>query len=140
MLDVQFECGTFDKASDLDEILSYYAKGTAYSYTTGIETAGDVFHKLLRTATCHEKAHWVTTAAGKKYMLIDGTYVRNKWFTLDGKTYRFDKNGIMLKGWFTLNGKRYYLNSRGERITGKRTVNGHMYLFDEDGVARKRLT
>ena len=139
-LDLQFECGTFDKPNDLNDILSYYAKGTAYAYNTGIETAGDVFHNLLREATWHEKAHWVTTAAGKKYMLLDGTYVRNKWFTLSGKTYRFDKNGIMLTGWFTKDGKRYYLNSRGERITGKRTVDGHMYLFDDDGVCRKRLT
>ena len=73
-------------------------------------------------------------------MLLDGTYVRNRWFTLDGLTYRFDKNGIMLTGWFTLDGKRYYLNSRGERVTGKRTIDGHMYLFDDDGICRKRLT
>lgn len=139
-LDLQFECGTFDKPNDLNDILSYYAKGTAYTYNTGIETAGDVFHKFLRAATWHEKAHWETTAAGKKYMLLDGTYVRSRWFTLDGLTYRFDKNGIMLTGWFTLNGKRYYLNSRGERVTGKRTIDGHMYLFDDDGICRKRLT
>ena len=103
-------------------------------------TAGDVFHKLLRAATCHEKAHGVTTAAGKKYMLIDGTYVCSKWLTISDKTYRFDKNGIMLTGWLTLNGKRYYLNSKGERVTGKRTIDGHIYLFDADGVVQKKLS
>ena len=140
-LDVQFECGAFyDQGKTLPEVMDHLAKGTAYAYVSGVETQGELFHKLLRAATWHEKAHWETTAAGKKYMLLDGTFVRNKWFTLDGKTYRFDKNGIMLTGWFTKDGKRYYLNSRGERITGKRTVDGHMYLFDDDGVCRKRLT
>ena len=140
-MDVQFECGAFyDQAKTLPEVLDHLAKGTAYAYVSGVETQGELFHKLLRAATWHEKAHWVATAAGKKYMLLDGTYVRNRWFTLDGLTYRFDKNGIMLTGWFTKDGKRYYLNSRGERITGKRTVDGHMYLFDDDGVCRKRLT
>ena len=139
-LDLQYECGTFEKAGDLDDILSYYTKGTAYAYNTGVETAGDVFHKLLRAATFHEKAHWETTAAGKKYKLIDGTYVCSKWLTISDKTYRFDKNGIMLTGWLTLNGKRYYLNSKGERVTGKRTIDGHIYLFDADGVVQKKLS
>lgn len=139
-LDVQFECGTFDTTSSFTDALEYYTKGSLYAYTSGIETAGDVFNSLLRTATCHNKAHWVTTEAGRKYMLIDGTYVRSRWFTLNGLTYRFDKNGIMLTGWFKLDGKKYYLNSRGERVTGKRTIDGHMYLFNDDGVVVKRLT
>lgn len=140
-MDVQFECGAFyDQGKTLSEVMNHLAKGTAYSYVSGVETQGELFHKLLRTATFHDKAHWVTTAAGKKYMLLDETYVRSRWFTLDGKTYRFDKNGIMLTGWFTKDGKRYYLNSRGERVTGKRTIDGHMYQFDEDGVCRKRLS
>ena len=140
-LDVQFECGAFyDQGKTLPEVMDHLAKGTAYAYVSGVETQGELFHKLLRAATCHVKSHWVTTAAGKKYMLLDGNYVRSKWFTLDGQTYRFDKNGIMLTGWFTLNGKRYYLNSRGERVTGRRTIDGHLYLFDDDGVCRKRLT
>ena len=140
-LDVQFECGTFDKQNDLNEILNYYSKGASYAYNSGVETAGDVFHKLLRTATYHEKAHWVAENVGKKYMMIDGTFARNRWLTLNGQTYRFDQNGILMtNSWLTLNGKKYYLNSRGERVTGKRVVGGHRYLFDEDGVCRKKLT
>ena len=74
-------------------------------------------------------------------MMIDGTFARNRWLTLNGQTYRFDQNGILMtNSWLTLNGKKYYLNSRGERVTGKRVVGGHRYLFDEDGVCRKKLT
>ena len=123
-----------------DEIIKYYSKGSAYAYNSGVETPGDVFHKMLQEATFHEKAKWESTDAGWKYKQIDGTYVRSRWLTLGTKKYHFNKNGIMQTGWLTLGGKLYYLNAKGEMVTGTRTIAKKKYLFDENGVMVKRIS
>ena len=139
-LSITFECGTFANLETLDEIIGYYSKGSAYAYTSGVETPGEVFHKALQEATFHAKAKWESTDDGWKYKQIDGTYVRSKWLTLGTKKYHFDKNGIMQTGWLTLGGKLYYLNAKGEMVTGTRTIAKKKYLFDENGVMVKRVS
>ena len=126
--------------SGFDEIIKYYSKGSAYAYNSGVETPGDVFHKMLQEATFHEKAKWESSDEGWKYKQIDGTYVRSRWLTLGTKKYHFNKNGIMQTGWLTLGGKLYYLNAKGEMVTGTRTIAKKKYLFDENGVMVKRIS
>ena len=135
-MDVQFECGTMDT---LPDVLDYYNKGSAYIYNTGIETDGAVFHKQLSTATCHDKARWVSTAKGWKYKQIDTSYARNKWLTIAGSRYHFNKDGIMQTGWLNLGGKIYYLNAKGAMVTGTVTIAKHVYEFDENGVMVKKI-
>ena len=135
-MDVQFECGTMDTLSD---VLDYYNKGSAYIYNTGIETDGAVFHKQLSTATCHDKAKWVSTAKGWKYKQIDTSYARNKWLTIAGSRYHFNKDGIMQTGWLNLGGKMYYLNAKGAMVTGTVTIAKHVYEFDANGVMVRKI-
>ena len=139
-LDASFECGTFANLETFDEIIGYYSRGSAYAYNSGVETPGDVFHKMLQEATFHEKAKWESSDEGWKYKQIDGTYVRSRWLTLGTKKYHFNKNGIMQTGWLTLGGKLYYLNAKGEMVTGTRTIAKKKYLFDENGVMVKRIS
>ena len=135
-MDVQFECGTMDTLSD---VLDYYNKGSAYIYNTGIETDGAVFHKQLSTATCHDKAKWVSTAKGWKYKQIDTSYARNKWLTIAGSRYHFNKDGIMQTGWLNLSGKMYYLDAKGAMVTGTVTIAKHVYEFDANGVMVRKI-
>ena len=135
-MDVQFECGTMYTLSD---VLDYYNKGSAYIYNTGIETDGAVFHKQLSTATCHDKAKWVSTAKGWKYKQIDTSYARNKWLTIAGSRYHFNKDGIMQTGWLNLGGKMYYLNAKGAMVTGTVTIAKHVYEFDANGVMVRKI-
>ena len=114
-MDVQYESGTLDKFED---IIAYYARGSAYSYVSSIETEGAVFFNTLKKVTLHNKAKWVNADGGRKYLQIDGTYARNKWVEIGGKYYHFDKNGLMQTGWQTIGGKRYYMDSQGVRIKG----------------------
>ena len=135
-LNVQYECGTF---TTLDQILSYYSKGKAYSYNSGVETEGAVFHQLLRAATMHEKAKWEKTAKGWKYKLASGNYVRSRWMTIAGKKYYFTGDAIMKTGWMSQSGKLYYFDSSGAIATGNKTINGHVYQFGADGVFVKKV-
>ena len=135
-LHVQYECGTF---TTLDQILGYYSKGKAYSYNSGVETEGAVFHQLLRAATMHEKAKWEKTAKGWKYKLASGNYVRSRWMTIAGKKYYFTGDAIMKTGWMSQSGKLYYFDSSGAMATGNKTINGHVYQFGADGVFVKKV-
>ena len=135
-LNVQYECGTF---TTLDQILKYYAKGKAYSYNSGVETEGAVFHQLLRAATMHEKAKWVKTSKGWQYKLASGNYVCSKWMTIGGKKYYFTKDAVMKTGWMSQGGKLYYFDSQGWMAAGKKTINGHVYQFGADGVFVKKI-
>ena len=94
-MDVQYESGTLDRFED---IISYYARGSAYSYVSSIETDGAVFLSSLKKATLHNKAKWVNADGGRKYLQIDGTYAQNKWLEIDGRNYYFDQNGFMQPG------------------------------------------
>ena len=127
-----FECGTFK--NDLDEILSYYAKGTSYSYNSGVETPGAVFHKLLSTATYHDKPQWVSTDKGWKYQKVDKTFARSAWLTISGKKYYVNANGIRQTGWLNQGGKMYYFDGDGAMVTGWKTIASKKYFFGEDGV------
>ena len=128
---VLFEFGTLDT---FGEIIKYYSKGTAYSYTSGIETDGAVFRDLLGAATFHEPARWETVGASYKYRQIDGTYARSKWLTIGGKKYHFNSRGNMQTGWLAISGKWYYLDSKGAMVTGTRTIAGKKYKFGTDGA------
>ncbi|MBQ8052734.1 MAG: hypothetical protein IJ198_02855 [Lachnospiraceae bacterium] len=135
-LDVQYECGTF---STLDQILKYYAKGSAYSYNSGVETDGAAFHQMLRAATMHEKAKWVKTAKGWQYRLASGNYVRSQWRTISGKRYYFTADAVMKTGWMSKSGKMYYFDSNGVMAIGTKTIGGHVYKFGTDGVFIKKI-
>ena len=49
-----------------------------------------------------------------------------------GKWVRYDSTGQMIKGWYTLNGKTYYYDkTTGAMQKGTVTIDGNTYYFDE---------
>lgn len=62
----------------------------------------------------YERAGFRTTASGKLcYSYGDGTgRLKRQWFTINGKTYYFNKKGHALTGWQKIDGKIYYFNKR----------------------------
>ncbi len=56
------------------------------------------------------------------------------FLTLDGKTYYFDKSGLMQTGWQKVDGKRRYFNEKGEMQTGWVKLSGVRYYLSEEGV------
>lgn len=55
---------------------------------------------------------------------------------IDGKTYYFDKQGVMLTGFQKINGKTYYFNKNGVMRTGLRKINKKYYYFNKNGVMK----
>ena len=98
-------------------------KGTYYFLPkTGIMATGVrqiagktyVFSKKGILLKAYERAGFRTTASGKLcYSYGDGTgRLKRQWFTINGKTYYFNKKGHALTGWQKIDGKIYYFNKR----------------------------
>ena len=65
-----------------------------------------------------------------RYRYGDGTYAQNKFETINGSTYYFDKSGYMVTGWKSIESNWYYFNASGCMVTN--TWVGDYYL-DFDG-------
>ena len=97
---------------------------------------------------------WKKDSKGYYYQYSDGTYAKSQWLLLNGKYYRFDKNGYMLTGWqkvgknwyyltpstgamktgwLKLKNRWYHFTSGGALQTGWQKVSGKWYHFDPDG-------
>ena len=88
------------------------------------------------TAKASVKAGWVRTEKGWKYRNKDGSWAKNTWKKIDGKTYYFGASGYMRTGWLKLSGKTYYLSKSGARQSGWQNISGKWYCFSDSGVMR----
>ena len=72
---------------------------------------------------------WEYTGGKWKY-LLNGNYLKNCFRKIDGETYLFNGNGIMLTGFQKVGGKTYYFDSSGKMLLRWKRINGRKYLFD----------
>ena len=62
-----------------------------------------------------------------------GAIACDRYYTIDGTGYYFDKNGAMATGWVQDNdGYWYYANPNGSLATGWQKINNKWYYFDEE--------
>ena len=64
--------------------------------------------------------HWAKDLFGWWYQCANGKeYLRNGWFTIGGRDYRFDSDGYMMTGWLKReDGAWVYANSEGALVGG----------------------
>lgn len=78
---------------------------------------------------------WITSGNRKWYRHADGSYTKNDWEVIDGKYYRFDKNGWMVTGWQKIGNVTYYMDkTTGERYgEGWHWIDGNCYYMNANG-------
>mgnify|MGYP000784795196 FL=1 len=78
---------------------------------------------------------WITSGNRKWYRHADGSYTKNDWEVIDGKYYRFDKDGWMVTGWKKINDIWYYMDkTTGERYgKGWHWIDGNCYYMNANG-------
>lgn len=82
--------------------------------------------------------NWKKTVQGIRYKTKNGKFVTDKWCTIKGKIYYFDKKGYVKTGSFKYNGKYYYANSSGVIYVNRwRKSDGKNYYYKSDGVRAK---
>ena len=84
------------------------------------------------TATAAQSGKWIH-GGGWWYQYADGTYPKDCFAKINGKTYYFDHSGYMVTGWKKLDYNTYYFDSNGAMVTGWQSIGGKWYYFDEDG-------
>ena len=74
-------------------------------------------------------------ANGSWYCANDDGTMKTGWAdSSDGVCYLDDVNGNMKKNeWVTVDGKSYYFNINGIMVTGSRYIDGTKYIFNSDG-------
>lgn len=104
--------------------LSSSASNTEPAITAGV----------AKTASTNAKNGFVTRNGNTYY------YKNNKklkgFQKIDGKTYYFDKQGVMLTGFQKINNKTYYFNKSGQMLTGLRKISRKYYYFNKSGVMK----
>ena len=73
------------------------------------------------------------TKSGKTYYYKNNKKLKG-FQKIEGKTYYFDKKGVMLTGFQTINRKNYYFNKTGVMLTGLRKINKKTYYFNKKGI------
>lgn len=78
---------------------------------------------------------WITSGNRKWYRHADGSYTKNDWEVIDGKYYRFDKDGWMVTGWQKIGNVTYYMDkTTGERYgEGWHWIDGNCYYMNANG-------
>ena len=119
-------------------------------------TGGVVIAPTIKPSQIPEekKNGFVTNSKGK-YYYKDGIALKNKWFTVNNKTYYFRKNGTAATGVYKINGvlygfnkdaslakgkwlkldrKKYYVEKNGRVAIGYKTINKKGYYFESNGI------
>lgn len=83
-----------------------------------------------------EGGHWASDDKGWWFVFANGKYPKNRWVKIEGKWYRFKKNGYMYENqWFKdKDGTRYFLDKTGAMATGWTAVKNRWRYFDKDGA------
>ena len=67
-----------------------------------------------------------------KWYYFNGAFrVEDTTLEIDSKTYRFDKNGVMVTGWYQENEIWYYYGTDGAMVNGWQKINGKWYYFED---------
>lgn len=84
-----------------------------------------------------EASSGIWTSSGSSWLFMVNGKTYTGWLTdTDGKTYYFNKDGIMQTGWVDTDGKRYYMDLDGIMQTGIITVDGKSYELQSDGALK----
>ena len=86
-----------------------------------------------------EGGHWVKDAAGWWYACADGTsYLKDGWFTINGRDYQFGPSGYMATGFLKrANGDWVYADQDGAFVGGWVRDGGSWYYLDPSSKVMK---
>jgi len=123
-----------DFAKYIEDDSEYYFEVCAYAkdstQKTGEWVESDSQYVTGRGDTT---GRWRTYQQGKKYQMLDNSYVTNQWYLIAGEWYYFNADGYAKTGWADINGAWYYLNADGKMLTSWQQLDGVWYFMRSDG-------
>lgn len=86
------------------------------------------------TASQKEKAGWREDGVGRWYQNADGSYIKNRWKTINSSRYYFDESGYVTVGFAEIDGDEYYFSDKGVLKTKNFVIDGEVYIVNSKGV------
>lgn len=86
------------------------------------------------TASQKEKAGWREDGVGRWYQNADGSYIKNRWKTINSSRYYFDESGYVTVGFAEIDGDEYYFSDKGVLKTNDFVLEGEVYIVNSKGV------
>ncbi len=121
---------TISNASTVSK--AYTVKSSKTTYYVRVRTYmtvnGETYYSEWSNTKSLKTGGIVTKSGKKYYRYSNGSYAKSKFVTINGKTYYFNKKGVMTTGWAKISGSYYYFN----RSTGVEKKNGSV-----DGIKLK---
>lgn len=123
----------------------YYAEESGVVLTDGIhEIDGNAYYFDVN-GLMYKDRWIIGKNGKRQYLRKDGVMPKNAWFTISGirnngeeytDWYYANQSGFILKdGWYTIDGKEYYMDANGIMYTGWFTANDdEPYYCDETGA------
>lgn len=109
-------------------------------YGYALAEAGALSGTAAQTGTGTQTAQtgWVQDGTSWRYVQADGTYAASGLLVVDGVTYGFDANGIMVTGWQKFGDDWRYFESNGAMaVNAWRQDAGKWFYLGSDGVIVK---
>ena len=115
---------------------TYYFNGSGVMLTGWIKfTSNNEWHYFDENGVLQpSKTGWINEN-GKRYYMQANRELAKYLQTIDGETYYFNGDGVMLTGWikFTSNNEWHYFNKDGKMVKYLQTIDGETYYFNGDG-------
>lgn len=125
--------GVQDQVEAEDDIASVPAGGADEEATVpGDSTQGEGGGQTETVASEETDGALVQENGFYRYLLNDGTYLKDSWKELDGKKYYFDSEGNALIGKQEIEGALYFFNEKGQAVKGWKTIDGKKYYFNPE--------
>ena len=86
------------------------------------------------TASQKEKAGWREDGVGRWYQNADGSYIKNRWKTINSSRYYFDEDGYATVGFAEIDGDEYYFSDKGVLKTKNFAIDGEVYIVNSKSV------
>lgn len=101
------------------------------------------FLTVYGDAQTETEGYFVTEKGETSYVYTDGSKANNQFLTIEGKTYYFNKKGIVEKGWMKLSGEYYYLDRTSGVLKKNGKVDGIKLAADgkakENNLSKKKM-
>ena len=90
--------------------------------------------KTVGDKSIYRRTYWELIDGRWAHRGLDGDYLRDGWYKIDGNFYYMNSDGLAETGWFEWEENCYYLDENGKMSMYWQEIEDKWYYFGADGV------
>ncbi len=96
--------------------------------------------KTMGDLSIYRRTYWELKDGKWAHKGLDGDYLRDGWYKIDGNFYYMNSEGLAETGWFEWEDNYYYLDENGKMAMFWQEIEDKWYYFGADGVMLSNVT